>query len=182
MHACVGHPKSRATDDHERVTEDLSRRLGENLKDDERVIQNHPVFAAPPSRITLLYDAHVAQVIKHPSPSSDSSHLPAQPQTMWNVLRSFGTKNGVSRACEGKTNQSFADTNSIFALRKSQGQLARRNTFLPLTCIAVFSGLVTNSRSPDGSTDHTITTFTYFQACILRIGLLQAQVPHEDVG
>jgi hypothetical protein len=48
MHACVGHPKSRATDDHERVTEDLSRRLGENLKDDKKVIQNHPVFAAPP--------------------------------------------------------------------------------------------------------------------------------------
>jgi hypothetical protein len=100
MHACVGHPKSRASQDDE--GDPKSSRV-----------------CSPPSRITLLYDAHVAQVIKHPShPSSDSSHLPAQPQTMWNVLRSFGTKMAFfGRARVRQINPSQIRT--LFLLRES---------------------------------------------------------------
>jgi hypothetical protein len=141
MHACVGHPKSKATDDHERVTEDLSRRLGVSLKDDEGDPKSSRVCSPPRGSLSsTMPTLHKSSTSK--SPSCDSSHLPAQPQTMWNVLGSFGTKMAFLGRARVRQNQPFADTNSIFALRKSQGQLARRNSLLPLTwhCCVLWIG------------------------------------------
>lgn len=163
MHACVGHPKSRATDEHERVTKDLSRRLGESLKDDEGDPKSSRVCSPPRGSLSsTMPTLH----------KSSSIQVAAVTRLIYqHSLKQCGMSSEVSERkmaflgrARVRQNQSFADTNSIFALRKSQGQLARRNTLLPLTCIAVFSGLVTNSSSPHRSTDHTVTTLTCFHS------------------
>jgi hypothetical protein len=128
MQACVGHPKSRATDEHERVTKDLSRRLGESLKDDEGDPKSSRVCSPPRGSLSSTM----------PTLHKSSSIQVAQAVTRLiyqHSLKQCGMSSEVSERkmaflgrARVRQNQSFADTNSIFALRKSQGQLARRNT------------------------------------------------------
>jgi hypothetical protein len=141
---------------------------------------------ADPSTINSFYDAHLARRtrLSSRSPRRDSSHLPAQPQTLRNILPKFRNKILLFYRHARVRQISPSQIRALFLpWRKSRIQLARRNTFESLTwhCCAFWTGYEVRKVQSTRQTTAS-TTLTCSRTRMLCFGLLQVQVPHKDAG